>query len=472
MSTNTTNYNLEKPGLNETADIEVINQNMDIIDTGLKNVSDKADGKISKSLATAANQFLLSSSVGQFVVKTVDEIKSLLGLKGAAEKEFNSAGGVASYDAVQSHLSDYVRQPGYAIATGSVNSYAVTLSPAPTSYIDGMGIVVKISVANTGAATININGLGAKPMVDGKGNTLTSGKLRLNGTYSLKYNSTSGNFILQGSDSSGDATPADLLAGKTASTDAGDITGTMAYKAGAFPGGAAGTDGNGNVSIPITSDGYYPVGASVYSWDGDFIAANIRADRNIYGLQGSIPVRTNTDTGGSYPAAVNDSVYDSNIYLMPPAGYYDGNVWVHRELPGLIAANIRQGVTIGTGGSGKIVGSFAGKSWYQGTATAVGNMVFWYNDNSSMNGAGIEVPLNLTFTPKTILLWQASGPQAGQLWSFSTDEAIYTNGRYPEVMARWGRGFAREGTYCYMVSTGIRFPTPSAGFEYTFLLIG
>jgi hypothetical protein len=198
MSTNTTNYNLVKPGLNETADIEVINQNMDIIDSGLKNVSDKADGKISKSLATAANQFLLSSAVGQFVVKTVDEIKSLLGLKGAAEKDFNTAGGVASYDAVQSHLSDYVRQPGYAVATGSANTYAVTLSPAPTSYIDGMGIVVKINVANTGAATINVNGLGAKPMVDGKGSALTAGKLRLNGTYSLKYNTTSGNFILQG----------------------------------------------------------------------------------------------------------------------------------------------------------------------------------------------------------------------------------------------------------------------------------
>lgn len=198
MSTNTTNYNLVKPGLNETADIEVINQNMDVIDTGLKNVSDKADGKISKSLATAANQFLLSSAVGQFVAKTVDEIKSLLGLKGAAEKEFNTAGGVASYDAVQSHLLDYVRQPGYAIATGSANTYAATLSPTPTAYVDGMGIAVKIPVTNTGASTININGLGARAMVDGKGNILTSGKLRLNGTYSLKYNSTSGNFILQG----------------------------------------------------------------------------------------------------------------------------------------------------------------------------------------------------------------------------------------------------------------------------------
>ena len=198
MSTNTTNYNLVKPGLNETADIEAINQNMDVIDTGLKNVSDKADGKISKSLATAANQFLLSSAVGQFVAKTVDEIKSLLGLKGAAEKEFNSAGGVASYDTVQSHLSDYVRQPGYAVATGAANTYAASLNPGPTNYTDGLGIVVKINAANTGASTINVNGLGAKAVVDGKGNALTAGKLKINAIYSLKYNSAWGTFQLLG----------------------------------------------------------------------------------------------------------------------------------------------------------------------------------------------------------------------------------------------------------------------------------
>ncbi|QNU66912.1 hypothetical protein EHE19_019135 [Ruminiclostridium herbifermentans] len=128
------------------------------------------------------------------------------------------------------HLSDYVRQPGYGVTSGSVNTYTLTLSPAPTAYVDGMGIVVKINVANTGASTINVNGLGAKAIVDSKGKALTSGKLRLNGTYSLKYNSTTGNFILQGSDSSGNATPADLLAGKTASTDAGDITGTIPSK--------------------------------------------------------------------------------------------------------------------------------------------------------------------------------------------------------------------------------------------------
>ncbi len=154
--------------------------------------------KISHSLATAAGDFLVASKAGQFVKKTLAEIKALLGLGTAAYKNFDSAGGVAAYDTVQTHLSDYVRQPGYGVTSGSANTYTLTLSPAPAAYVDGMGIVVKINAANTGASTINVNGLGAKAIVDGKGNALAAAKLRLNGTYSLKYNSTSGNFILQG----------------------------------------------------------------------------------------------------------------------------------------------------------------------------------------------------------------------------------------------------------------------------------
>ena len=325
MSTNTTNYNLVKPGLNETADIEVINQNMDVIDTGLKNVSDKADGKISKSLATAANQFLLSSAVGQFVVKTVDEIKSLLGLKGAAEKEFNTAGGVASYDTVQSHLSDYVRQPGYAITTGAANTYLATLNPAPTAYVDGMGIVVKINVANTGAATVNVNGLGAKPMVDGKGNTLTSGKLRLNSTYSLKYNSTSGNFILQGSDSSGNATPADLLAGKTASTDAGDIVGAMPNYSGTMQPAQlveVKPDTTPGVLMLHPKPGYYDAVGNVAAYDPNFVAANIVSGKSIFGLAGSYAVigkkwASGTIFVGAVPAVIFKTISNEDYWMYP-----------------------------------------------------------------------------------------------------------------------------------------------------------
>ncbi len=137
-------------------------------------------------------------------------------------------------DAVQTnltnHLADYVRQPGYGTTTGSANMYALTLNPALAAYAAGVAVCVQINVANTGASTLNVNGLGAKSILDSKGNAMTSGKLRLNGIYTLRYDGT--NFILQGEGGSGNAVASDLLSGKTASTDAGDITGTMPNKVG------------------------------------------------------------------------------------------------------------------------------------------------------------------------------------------------------------------------------------------------
>ena len=50
----------------------------------------------------------------------------------------------------------------YNISTGLSNTYSVNLTPAPTSYSAGMMINFKASSDNTGPASININGLGAK----------------------------------------------------------------------------------------------------------------------------------------------------------------------------------------------------------------------------------------------------------------------------------------------------------------------
>ncbi len=127
---------------------------------------------------------------------------------------------------LDAHKADYIRQPGYATATGSANTYSITLNPAPTAYVDGMAISVKINVDNTGASTINVNGLGAKPIKKPNGNDVAAGNLKAGSIYTLRYNGT--NFILQGSDSSGNATPGDVTAGKTFSNDDDtDLVGTL-----------------------------------------------------------------------------------------------------------------------------------------------------------------------------------------------------------------------------------------------------
>ena len=49
----------------------------------------------------------------------------------------------------------------YAAATGASNAYAVTLSPAPTAYSAGLTVRFKANHTTSGAATLNVNGLGA-----------------------------------------------------------------------------------------------------------------------------------------------------------------------------------------------------------------------------------------------------------------------------------------------------------------------
>lgn len=93
-----------------------------------------------------------------------------------------------------SHQADYVKHPAYAVTTGSANAYEVTLTPAPTAYEDGFGIVVAIHADSTGESTLNVNGLGAIPIKKSNGNDVTN--LKTNGIYTLRYRA--GNFILQG----------------------------------------------------------------------------------------------------------------------------------------------------------------------------------------------------------------------------------------------------------------------------------
>lgn len=55
MAFQTTNYSLVKPAYNETADIVVINNNMDIIDAKMKEIGDSAG---SRALASDLNSHL------------------------------------------------------------------------------------------------------------------------------------------------------------------------------------------------------------------------------------------------------------------------------------------------------------------------------------------------------------------------------------------------------------------------------
>lgn len=68
-----------------------------------------------------------------------------------------------------------------AVDTGSANTYVVGFSPAITAFTDGMVVWFKAKTANSGASTLNVNGLGASPLVGGAHSALQGGEIVANG---------------------------------------------------------------------------------------------------------------------------------------------------------------------------------------------------------------------------------------------------------------------------------------------------
>lgn len=82
----------------------------------------------------------------------------------------------------------------YSSLTG-INTYVGNTTPTFSAYTEGQVIHAKISATNTGASTLNFNGLGAKAIKKESGADVVAGDLILNRIYSFAYDGT--NFQLQ-----------------------------------------------------------------------------------------------------------------------------------------------------------------------------------------------------------------------------------------------------------------------------------
>lgn len=96
------------------------------------------------------------------------------------------------YDGTQWNLLNPVRSAtvSYAAASGT-NAMTATLLPAVSAYYDGLSVKLKIAITTTGAATVNLNGLGAKNVYYPDGVTaLLPGSLIQNNIYEFIYDSS------------------------------------------------------------------------------------------------------------------------------------------------------------------------------------------------------------------------------------------------------------------------------------------
>lgn len=78
---------------------------------------------------------------------------------------------------------------GSLTTTGSSNAYALTTAQTLAAYADGQELTFKANFTNTGAATLNVDGLGAKAIRKGADEALDADDILQNGYYRVAYNS-------------------------------------------------------------------------------------------------------------------------------------------------------------------------------------------------------------------------------------------------------------------------------------------
>lgn len=241
-------------------------------------------GTAGRSMTTTGSYSFTSLSSGTtYSTTTGGEYAVFLQLQTALQNydiidtDFNNKVEVSTFN---EHLADYTLQIPYAVdSSATAGVITVTLNPAPTSYVAGMAVTVKVANAVSGATTININGLGAIPVKKPNG---TNPNFTAGGVYTLRYDGT--NFTLQGSGGGGTATADKVLTGYTFTNDtAENISGTMPNKVGS---GTVITPGTADIAIPQGYFGGVLTDGKVVG-DANLIAANILSGKSIFGLAGT-----------------------------------------------------------------------------------------------------------------------------------------------------------------------------------------
>lgn len=78
--------------------------------------------------------------------------------------------------------------------TGAADAYAIQLASTLTAYRDGLLVMFKAANANTGASTLNVNGIGAKNLKRRNGDSLESGDIAVNDRIIAYYDATDDEF--------------------------------------------------------------------------------------------------------------------------------------------------------------------------------------------------------------------------------------------------------------------------------------
>lgn len=156
----------------------------------------------------------------------------------------------------------------FAVDAGTTNSIQITLDAVPAAYTQGLEVSWKQLFTNTGAPTLNVNGLGAKNLVNQGGTAVGASGLSAGATYNAIYNGTAFYMITTpaGSSQSEVQTATTALSfvtpnvvkfapgvAKASGWINGTATGTITGAFGTFYGATASNSGTGTYNIVFST---------------------------------------------------------------------------------------------------------------------------------------------------------------------------------------------------------------------------
>lgn len=222
-----------------------------------------------------------------------------------------------------------------AILTSSNNTYGASISTV-ASYTSGLNVDIIPNIANTGACTLNVNGLGAKNLTY-NGSPLVSGFLQQNKIYRTIYNGV--NFEIQPSSSftpvNNGTVQTNLIAEQAAKLQtarnialSGDATGNVDFK------------GDSNVTLPTilkdtgTAGTYRSVTTDA---KGRVTAGTNPTTRDGYGL---VDVYTKTESDTAISTGANNAV--TGVTISDFTGKVTGSVVANPNIAKRTAGNDNQ----------------------------------------------------------------------------------------------------------------------------------
>lgn len=135
----------------------------------------------------------------------IEALEAKVGIDGSAETtshDYKLSAVTASNKAVASdkfqvghnvagtHKINVIDAERYAIDAGGDDTYAITLSPAPSAYAAGMMVSFTSSTGNTGASTLNVNSLGSKTIKKHGSYDLETGDILASQVVTVIYDGT------------------------------------------------------------------------------------------------------------------------------------------------------------------------------------------------------------------------------------------------------------------------------------------